>query len=283
MTSHVAVSTPDFVVAFSDSQGTVGNESEVHGGQKLFFGPDFLVAKAGSSLVSNPLFSKLADDVVAGNVDSLNLGDTVKKYLHDEVRPHHWGEVQFLTATPCSEGRWIQEFVPEVFLNFGQRSCFNAIGSGSVFVQRALDRLISLRCPWNNLGLAGTFCVTKRLADAANESLTVDDTHLVGIIHDSKSYAMGDAQIRPWYIDDRVQQHWPSIGNRFDQLSAIAEMANSAIDTAFCTIHGIWSGQVDVQAAAEAINAASEVQGYYDVLQKQLADYFAWYDGLLGR
>lgn len=283
MTSHVAVSSKDFVVAFSDSQGTVGMESEVHGGQKLFFGPDFIVAKAGSSLISNPLFAQLAEKTRNGTVTSSNLHAAIKEYLKVEVRPHHWGEVQFLTATPCSEGNWIQTFMPEVFFNFDSRDFFGAIGSGQTFVYRMIDRLANLQCPWTSLSLAGTYCVTKRLADAANESLTVDDTHLVGLIAGGKCYAMGDKQIKPFYLDDPIRQHWPSAAKRFDEITAIAETANSMIDQAFRSIQGVWSGRVEPTDAAASVNTAQQVQSQYDQLDQRLTDYFQWYDRLLGR
>lgn len=284
MTSHVAVSTPDFVVAFSDSQGTsAADDSEAHGGQKLFFGPDFIVAKAGASQISNPLFARLARAVVGGSVDAGSLHAFIQGYLASEVRQHQWGAVQFLTATECTEGRWLQEFNPSVFVNFGDRRNFAAIGSGSVFVGRTLERLGSLLCPWSQLTLAGTFCVTKRLADAANESLTVDDTHLAGIIVDRKCYAMGDKRIRPDYLEDPIRNHWPAVGTRFAKITAIAETTNAIVDQAFSSIHGVWSGDVELQAAADAINAGTQVKASYDLLESELTQYFAWYDGLLGR
>ncbi|WP_372717337.1 hypothetical protein [Novipirellula sp.] len=283
MTSHVAVSSKDFVVAFSDSQGTVGMESEVHGGQKLFFGPDFIVAKAGSSLITNPLFAQLATQSRDGTVTASNLHLAIQEYLQKEIRSHHWGEVQFLTATPSSDGKWIQSYMPEVFFNFGSRECFGAIGSGQTFVYRMIERLAILQCPWTQLPLAGTYCVTKRLADAANESLTVDDTHLVGLIANGKCYAMGDKRITPSYLDTPILEHWPSVAKKFDEITAIAETANSLIDQAFRNLHGVWSGHIEIMDAAVSVTTANEVEGQFAQLESKLLEYFAWYDGMLER
>ena len=125
--------------------------------------------------------------------------------------------------------------------------------------------------------------MTKRLADAAYESLTVDDTHLVGVIVNGRSYAMGDRKIKPYYLEEPIRQHWQSIGKRFETISAIAETANSMIENAFRSIQGVWTGNVDVNDAAIPIQSAVLVQAEYDRLEKELLDYFTWYDSLLSR
>ena len=86
-------------------------------------------------------------------------------------------------------------FRPAVFTRIGRPSRFGSIGSGSEFVHRAFSQYgrLGINIPLDEI--ADLVVAVEDLAKAADESLTVDDSFMVGIVTNNRSYLMGDRRI----------------------------------------------------------------------------------------
>jgi hypothetical protein len=85
---------------FSDSQAS-GGDSEWHGFQKQYAGPDFLIAGAGDGDVVHAAFAILhaLGDTTAANIESRLL-----KYLDEEVTELARAQTEFVLVTTPSLG-----------------------------------------------------------------------------------------------------------------------------------------------------------------------------------
>ena len=281
MTCHIALSRNDFAVAFADSQGTTLDQSEFHGAQKIFAGRDFLVGISGSAAIGHLLFAKLRMAVDAGTTAAGNLEAFIKSFLQTEIRPHCFGQIEFVTATSSPDGKWIQTFSPGTLVNFSERSNFSTIGSGATFVARTyvLENAAGI--------LPGIACVAtalvsaKKFIDAADESLTVDSTHILGICANGKAYILGDERINPQFVTAGLRSRWGEAALKFKEIVALASTIISETKQAYRTVQPISLGQLPVNFTLQLDAARSSVPANVATLTKHLQDYCTWYDGVV--
>jgi hypothetical protein len=286
VTVHIGLANPAAALLVSDSQSS-DNISESHGWQKQFAGPDFLVGLAGLGLVSDELFPRLqtatargANRLVSGGVRAF-----IEQFVAQELKEAVCSEVEILVVTPPdAEGNAVHVFRPGVFTHFGRASYFGSMGSGAEFVVRAFSQYqrLGIELPFDEV--ADLVVAVEDFAKAADESLTVDDSFLVGIVTDNKSYLMGDERINLEYAPDALRQQWAKAANSFHNIMAAARAINGEMVLVQRELSAIRTGAI-TQTNLDAIRDSNDVAiaTSRQSLVQQLQDYFGWYDGLLGR
>ena len=280
MTCHVALSVADCAICFSDSQGTTSDQTESHGLQKLFVGPDFSIGYAGVVAVGNLLFEHLRRDVDAGIVNASSLTLYVKTFLGREVRPSVVDNMAFICATPSKHGDWIQTFSPQLFTEFSSRKRFGTIGSGSNFVGRAFHQSLDLGYGFRFNSPSTTFVVGRELIDAADESLTVDSTYTVAISKAGRCYLLGDSVIAPLWAPMGIQSHWRAIATKYEEMAAIAETIASEVRAGYRSIGNLGDGTLTNPDLSVLAASNTSISANLQTLTQQMDDFFVWYDGL---
>ncbi|MGH7170481.1 MAG: hypothetical protein ACRELG_09420 [Gemmataceae bacterium] len=270
----------------SDSQGS-DKISEFHGWQKQFAGPDFLVGVAGLGLVLGELFDRLQDAIAPGPNQLLAAGVRafIEQFIAQEVQPPARAEIEIIVVTPPdASGNAVQVYRPGVFSRIGRPSSFDSIGSGAEFVHRAFSqhRRHGMDIPVDEA--ADLLVAIEIFARAADESLTVDDSFMLGIITNHKSYLMGDRRIDLQYAADPLRQQWAHAANSFHTSMAAGRAINGEMVRVQQELSAIRSGALN-QANLDSIRDSNDlvITPTRAALIQQLHDYFVWYDGLLGR
>ena len=283
MTCHIALSNASVAVMFSDSQGSTA-VSAFHGWQKQFAGPDFLVAVAGNGLVLDALFAELderARNGVLGN--SAMVGGFIESLLEGRIRAEARSECEFLLVTPPVNGAAIQRYDPRTFFQLGRRQTFASIGSGAEFVFQTINRHHKLGIESSRDTLADLLVAADEYADAANESLTVDNRLLVGMLKDGRTYLIGDRDVFPTYGPEALRQQWDEASGRFQSVIDSVRSINGEIRNAQRRFSSIRTGTLTgVETAAFLLNNQN-IKAARQLLDQLLTDYFIWYDQLLGR
>ncbi len=267
----------------SDSQGST-EVSEFHGWQKQFVGPDFLLGVAGSGAILDALFAELHARAQEPNpVTAATICDFVPTFLNDQVRYESQREVRLILATPDANGRAIQTFEPGTFKRFGRRKNFSTIGSGAAFVHSASERDQQLGMVLNAGSLAHLLVLITYYAEAANESLTVDDKFLIGFLADNKTYLIGDRDVVPTYASDQVTQQWSQAAASFDDIRAILKTLNAEVVEAQRRFSKIRDGSLAGSDVDPLLAASTSIRNNLQSTAQLVANYRAWYDGILGR
>lgn len=278
MTCHLAMQgNGGTAVMFSDSQGSTLT-SEVHGVPKQFAGRDFLVGGAGSIDIIDALFEQLSHDFLG--VDSSSIDSYIINFVNVNLTQAARSSVGFLIVTPSS----LFEFAPGTYQGFRKRRAYASIGSGSEFVHRAISRdaKTGVIC---SLGatVSQVLCEVENYLDASNESLTVDDKFLVGIIHGNKSYLMGDQTIEPRYANSKIIQEWPEISKQYSEIMALVRTLRSEVSQAHRVVSHIKYSLLNVEAYRQIAASNNSIFANQKQLENRLDSLMRLYDTLLGR
>ncbi len=272
MTCHIAVCSPHGAVLFSDSQGTF-REEEQHGHHKQFVGQDFVLGGAGHGLAIHLVLSHIAGQ---SGLQARDVPEAVRSYVDGEFE----GELRSAFGLLMATVEGTSQLMPGV-RSFVPTGPFASIGSGQEFVDRASKRNRALGIEPRVETLTDAFLMAEMYADASNESLTVDDQFSVGVIANGRSYVMGDAEVRAVYAPSAVQQRWDEVGKRTEEILAIAESVRGEFRNAQRTFSRIHGGTVPDPNVL--LMSAMAIGGLRVTLTTKLAEYFTWYDGVLGR
>jgi hypothetical protein len=279
MSCHVALSGRDFAIMIADSQATsLKGQFEIHGTQKLFVGPDFLAGFVNSARIGMLALSKMQSAVAAGTLNAAGLSDFIKDFMRAEVRADCWGDVEFITATPSPDGRWIQRFHPGTLLNFTARDNFGTIGEGSSFVYRSNSAALKwgVSAEWKSL--ATGVAAAKQLMGAAVKSLTVDSTYMLGICANGRAYMLGDARIQPLHADSRLKSNWGAASKSFQEMIASADAIIAETREAYRAIQPVSFGEFDRSVVPKIESSNRIIAHEIALLTKRLNSYIDWHD-----
>jgi hypothetical protein len=284
MTIQIAASLPDSseAIIISDSQMSSITE-EAHGAQKILAGEDYLVGCAGSGMIIGRLFEKLYHDV---NIDGSNVIQSIEQFMIDEVQQPAQAEIGMLALTPSAGVEpAIQQFSPGVFKHFGKRSKFASIGSGSEFVSRAISRDGHNGISHPIGSLIDLIITASNLADAATESLTVDEFHLLGILRNGRTYLLGHRDISPQFLAPALTAPgvWTAVSKAFEDVHALIQTIRSELRVAMESASVIANGGLTAILLARLQAANAAIVTSRTSLASRLTDYFQWYDGIMGR
>jgi len=215
VTFHIALSGPAGSVMLSDSQGST-ETAETHGVQKQYVGEGFLVGGAGSSILLHALFSRLGRRARAGDAlaEEADVAAFIERFFERDVRADAVERAEILLVTPSPDGRAVQRFVPGALTQFGERTAMELVGSGASFASRAARRDREIGVEWSMESLADLLVFAHECADAAGESLTVNDKLFVGFLVEDRAHAMGDPDIKPAHIPAGIRESWELISKR---------------------------------------------------------------------
>ena len=283
MTVHIALSNDEGAILLSDSQGSTSS-SESHGNQKQYIADNFIIGGAGHGGIIDRLFSYLEQQ---SNLPSADAVESVETFFETEVRREEFRSTSVLLVVPGEPPhpeKKILAYDPGTFVHFDPPSRCAAIGSGCEFVGRAWRNrgVLGIQFPSENLAdltVEAVFC-----ADAADESLTVDDLLLVSYLKNGKAYCMGDGELRLKYAPDEIKEKWRTeIGSKWREIRDFATEINNEIREAVRLFSAIRSGQLTPFATSQFMSTNRTVDRKRLELQKCLDDYFDWYDQQLNR
>ncbi|KAA1258185.1 hypothetical protein LF1_07010 [Rubripirellula obstinata] len=279
MTVHIAIASRESAVLFSDSQGST-TDAESHGFHKQFVGANFLVGMAGAGDIIMRQFAHLEKSL--GYTTEHNVKDVraaIEQFFSDEVQPFVYGHCVTLLIGCDSHGNTsVSEFEPGKFKHFGPEQGFGTIGSGSQFVYRAAGRNQTLGIVFPGDQLEDLLFEALHYADAANESLTVDDSLAIAMIHKSRSYLTGDRSLRISHAPSDIRAHWNVVSPWWDQLRSTIRAINGQLtggQRTFCKLQRAELTPTDLKAI-ETLNHG--IQTSRNKLTQSLADFIADYD-----
>ncbi|HSN98180.1 MAG TPA: hypothetical protein VLS89_07775 [Candidatus Nanopelagicales bacterium] len=158
------------------------------------------------------------------------------------------------------------------------------IGSGAEFAAHAAQRDRALGIDLPRRGIADMLVMADEYAEAANESLTVNDKYMVGILSGGRTYVMGDAAIHPTYIPTQIRHQWDTgVSTRFIDIMGYVKAVRVARRNIYRGCSAMLAGQPesDVQITIDEQMGALSVE--MAMLRIHLQKYFDWYDSSLGR
>jgi hypothetical protein len=259
----------------SDSQGST-NYSESHGLQKLVPISDFLIGGTGAGDLIRVVNDYLTSDTT---INAANIKVRLVEVVDELIRPGVQSELEFVVATEKS----LLSYQPGRFKKPTEDEYIAWAGSGGEFVRRAWlrDLYLGIGSPLRTLG--DTFVAAEAFLDAANESLTVDDKLMLGIVAGGRTYVTGERDIYPLYAPDPLVNAWNLAAQRFRIIKTLAEQIRSELKNAqrslsSVKVSGLGSGEI---ASIEASNLS--IGTMRTQLDAELQSYMGWYDGLLGR
>lgn len=274
MTFHIGLRTPDGSLLLSDSQSS-SSTSENHGLHKQVAGPDFVLGGAGNGEVVVDLLGRLAQ--IQPPIGAATIQQQVADYLRTMVTAPAQASVSFILV----QDDGVRVFRPSTFRQFGAPKNMAAIGSGAEFATRAVARLTSDGTVVQLRNLTDAFLLAVWAAEAANESLTVNDCLCMGFVHGGRSYAIGDAEIQATNVPMVIRKEWQSVGGRWAALLELAKYVQGETRQAQRVFSPVRFGvAADAQALAASATAIAMSHAY---VTKMLRDYMSWYDTALGR
>jgi hypothetical protein len=284
VTCHIAFSNATTAVLCSDSQGS-GERSEQHGLEKQFVGSDFLLGVAGSGDVHAELFGELRDARQSDtSLNAANVQQFVERYVETKIHSKARRQIELILVTPPDANyKAVQTFNPEVFTGFGRQKWTACIGSGAEFVHRAFasyERL-GICIPFDSL--ADLIVAVDDAANAAGESLTVNDAFLLGVIAGNKSYLMGDKRIVPCHATGRLIEQWGEAAKRFMLIMQDAKSINASMKVVQELVSSIRTKSLSPEDFNKISKLNEAITDSRQCLEQKLKDYFGWYDDLLGR
>lgn len=284
MTVHIAASLVDSsaAVIYADSQSSTSTD-EVHGAQKLYAGEDYLIGCAGSMAIIQRLFQHLDAEA---HLDAKGLIGYVEKFVVEEIRPESSRMIDVVAITPSGGPEpGIQRFTPSLFLHFGTRTSLCSIGSGAEFVYRAMARDSKNGIPLSMASIVDLMVTADSLAEAANESLTVDDLHMVGLLRNGRTYLLGHRDIKAMHLAPALQAAgvWTTVSHGFEEVRAIVDTIKSETIAAQQNASLIRTGGLQAKHLAALQKSNGAVAASRAALEAKITDYCDWYDKLLSR
>ena len=284
MTVHIALANQDHAVLFSDSQGST-DRSEFHGWHKQFVGNNFAVGVAGHGWILSRLFDHLQSQFSTDKDATTNdVSKSIEQFIKTDVRTEMQGTVSVLLLGFDNAGEiGVSQFEPGVFHSFNRRIKFGSIGSGSEFVgiANARNDALGLGLPFGTI--ADLLISAVHYAEAANESLTVDDLLSAVLFANGKTYLLGEPEVVVTYAHAEVLKQWHKIGGYWQMLRAQVDVISGEIREAtrlFSSIRSATLAAADLNAIA-LMNQS--VESNRVALESAIATYFDFYDRLIGR
>jgi hypothetical protein len=274
MTCHVALTGRNFGILLSDSQGTAGH-SLFHGWQKQVVGENFLLGVAGSGLALEELHSAVHER------QPPDPAQFVRDFVNEQLTATARDQVEIVLVH--SNPPVVRQFIPGHLTDWCRPGNFGAIGSGAEYVNRARARDEALGLTYVPTSLLDGLLWTLEYAQVSDESVTVDDRYLVGMLLEGRSYLFGDADLRVSRANPRLQEQWRTASQHYEMLQDLCSTIQAesvAIQSAVQNARrGVWT-----DAEQQAVSSSSAaIHTMREAFKKELVAFIQWYDALVGR
>lgn len=282
MTIHIAAASGNHAVLLSDSQGS-SNEAESHGWHKQFIGRNFVVGLAGADDVCSRLFSYLHDRL--GLDRDIGIGAVMRAiegFYRKHMRASYLANTSVIAVGYDDRGSVsVQQYYPGKFKTFGKPTHFGSIGSGSTFVDRAKgrDQKLGLNIPHTEL--EDKLIAALYYADAAIESLTVDDSFAVAILDSGRSYLTGDRTLSLRYVPEPIIQFWNQVSACWKPMQVTIATMNSELESVHRRFSNIRSGLLTGMDLKELERSNLAILANRQKLVEQLAELKKTYEELI--
>lgn len=281
MTVHIALAHGDHGVLFSDSQGTDQNSAS-HGLHKQFVGSNFAIGVAGYGPIIERLFEALRGEFHADQEPQLDgVVHLVESFYQNEIRPSHLDRSAVLVVGCQNTRVCVREFEPGTFSRFGPPVDFACIGTGAQFVMRAIARNTKLGHDFPCSSLVDMLVSASHYAEAASESLTVDDSLAVAMLDKSRCYLLGDKRLEVRFAPPRICHAWSDLAEQWFEFQATIRAINREITEAQRLFSKIMSGDLGKDGIERLHQSNRGVRTTRAQLEVQLVEFQRKYDGLL--
>lgn len=285
MTCQLALSSRCGGVLFADSQMSSAR-AEYHGYQKQFVGNDFLLGAAGNTPIILELFDSLIDQKSGEcNVCSVRISDHILEFLNKNVTTRAAINTAFvLIYSPQSGNAQVQTLIPSNFKSFTLvKKSWAALGSGSEFVNSAIERDKNLGIYSEPQQLVDMIVTGENYLDVATKSLTVNAQYTIGILKSNKAYIIGDPRISAQFVPPAVLSSWKDVANRYEKILARTQQIRGEIREAQRALSDIQVSNFGQAGMRFICDAKSSIEDNRDSLRDEIESFFAWYDSLVGR
>lgn len=284
MTVHIASSSSHGALLLSDSQMS-GFDSEDHGFQKQFVGENFLVGGSGHAGIISRTFQFLDKQDIS---DANEAADQIENFIRTEIRETEWNSVAFILLGPASGSSptikdQIRLFDPGTYVHFDEATNFASIGSGSTFVHRCVRYQDSIGIEFASTSLVDLLIESIFYAEAANESLTVDDKLLVSFVNNNKTYVMGDQSLNIRYAPKTVRRQWHVVASLWEEIRQQVDLINAESRESIRVFSSIRSGIITKADLNQFEMASKTVAAHRKATTTKLNDFFSQYDRVVGR
>lgn len=269
MTCHVVQRCGKGLIALADSQMS-GPQQEFHGAVKIIAGDGWLVGGAGIGLVIFALFEHLDKEKPKPEA----VATAVEWFLSNEVTEPMAANSMFYVATQNT----LQTIQPAIFKHARNAGGFTTIGSGAEFVTRAHARERALGILPSSDTLADLFVAVETSLLVADESLTVDNLLLMGLIVDGKSYLVGDKGVKPQRGPAKVISEWGSAADQFAALRNQANTIRGEREQAQRFLSPIATGSLDLKSWQDLESTNVSIGRLRGQLSASIQNLLDWYD-----
>jgi len=279
MTVHIAIAQAQQAVLLSDSQGST-KDSESHGLHKQFVGANFLVGMAGDGGIIMRQFADLTSKFGYDDPHPVtNIKAAIEAFIDCEVHPSAFAQCVTLVVGCETDGSTsVYEYEPGKFRHFGPRQSFGTIGSGSLFVDRASRRNQELGIVFPGDQLEDLLFEALHYADAANESLTVDDALATAMIRNGCTYLTGDRSLNVRHAPPEVAQFWNQLSPCWDEIRETIRTVNGDLRVAQRTFSSSQRGELSKTDLATLVNLNQGIGTSRKKLSVELTNFLAEYD-----
>lgn len=283
MTVHIALTHPNHAVLFSDSQGST-DRSESHGWHKQFVGRNFAVGVAGHGGIITGLFENLSSQFdLLNDYPFAEVMLAIQKYILSHVQPQFQGATSILFMGYDGPNPKVWRWEPSVFRGFSSPASFSAIGSGAEFVGKANARnsLLGLEMPSGTV--AEMIVSAIHYAEAANESLTVDDLLSVVLFINGRTYLLGEKEVSIRISYRNVIVNWRQIAEKWIEFRTRSTAIESEFREATRFLSLIRSGQLEETRLQDFKRINNAIDSSLIDFNQAIVDFCVYYDALVGR
>lgn len=272
MTCHVAIQADDGdLVLLSDSLGSSSLLAS-HGHQKQYASDTFVVGVAGDGVA----------------------GDIVLRHLHENPSSQSPEQQLTIAAREClgpganvsfalCTAAGVQQFHPQRLKRPSKPGRFSSLGSGALFVHEAREIQAREGTVHPLPTLEHALVLALSAMGRASRSPTVDDRYMVTLIKGGKTYQIGDPALSPGLASESLKQIWkPELTNRYEQLCAACEMADSEARNLHAIVAQSWRvGELPTAAWQQIRRGSKGVKVQIENVGALIDDLCAFYDGHL--
>jgi hypothetical protein len=283
MTVHIAITHPNHAVLFSDSQGST-DRSEIHGWHKQFVGRNFAVGVAGHGGIIAGLFENLASQFdLLNDYPFADVMVAIQKYILSHIQPQVQGSTSILFMGYDGPHPKVWRWEPSVFRCFSSPQSFSAIGSGAEFVGKANARNSLLGIDMPSGSVAEMIVSAIHYAEAANESLTVDDLLSVVLFINGRTYLLGEKEVSVQISHPNVIANWRQISEKWIEFRTRSTAIESEFREATRFLSLIRCGNLEEIRLQDFKRINNAVALSLIDFNRAIDDFCVYYDALVGR
>jgi len=207
----------------------------------------------------------------------------IQQYILSHIQPQVQGATSILLMGYDGPHPKVWSWEPSVFRCFSSPTSFNAIGSGAEFVWKANARnsLLGIGMP---IGTIAEMIVSAiHYAEAANESLTVDDLLSVVLFINGRTFLLGEKEVSVRISYPKVIENWRQIAEKWIEFRTRSMAIESEFREATRFLSLIRSGNLEEIRLQDFKRINLAIASSLIEFNEAIVDFCKYYDALVGR